>query len=191
MTEFKIFEQNIADTVFGVKASMIKIMDIVPAPTTTTTLTTTTSTTTPRKRWRRRLQDTYYDVKPPTPLEASGVKPDGKAGGPKEDVVKVLFRIMIGNDKDLAWRVLRELPGVDFQAMTFQLTVLMSKKLPRSYTVAIVGVDVEPALTLDGSDNAATAPPPATAGSRRLLFSIAWPFVVIFGATAANVVRWL
>jgi len=144
----------------------------------------------------------YEVVRQPTPLEASGAKADGKAGGPKVHALTVSFRVLIGDDKQLAFRALREFDIVSTEAMTFQMDGIMGTlDMPRSYVVSIVGVDTYPfvAVAPPEADNATDASNNSKIGTyseaasqfgpRR--FSLAWTSVMIAVVTGARAAQWL
>jgi len=220
MKFYEIFERTIAGAVFGVTPSMVQILNIVgtSAPEGDTSIPghrnlqflpralpsrEMVPTSSPAQRGLQAITVAPYEVvRPPTPLEKSGVKPDGKAGGPQLSYMDVLFRIMVGDDKVLAHRALSEFETVEMEAMTFMLDALMaSMELPRFYTLAIVAVDAyaavtEPEFNTTNATNRSQVTTTSLAASRfrssRLFFiRMALPCVVIGAVTAVHAIHWL
>jgi len=143
----------------------------------------------------------YEVVRQPTPLEASGSKADGEAGGPKVHALTVSFRVLIGDDKQLAFRALREFDTVSTEAMTYQMDGVMGTlDMPRSYVVSIVGIDTYPFLAVappevdnaTKSNNSKIGTYSVAAsqfGPRR--FSLAWTSVMMAVVTGAHAAQWL
>jgi len=219
MVHFGIFERVIADTVFGVIPSMVQIVDTTVDPvieeSTTPSPGRRLRDTVPRlslprlllPRWlqaeekQKNDYDPYapvFEVVPvPSALERAGVKPDGKAGGPMGTNIDVLFHIMIGDDEVLAWRALKALNEVSMQAITFQLDTIMGTfTMPRSYTVAIVRMNVYPVVTTTDSNvtdsNLSGSRSKSSAASRlqpKRIFSAAWSCAVIGVIIASHASR--
>lgn len=211
MKLFKIFERTIADAVFGVNTSMVRILAVTPIKGPIGRRLEFLSSDMPPKqltprrpppapRWLQagagRPEDVYEAVKQPTALEAAGVKPDGKSGGPKEDSMKVYFRIMTGDDGQTAHRALLELNTINTETFTFQMEALMeSLSLPQMYIVSVVGIDAYPAIwtPVVNDTNVSNASKASVYSSATSLFrptpllSVAWRSVAIVAAIAANV----
>lgn len=123
------------------------------------------------------------------------MKWDGKSGGPRKNAMDVFFRILVGDDKMLAHKALRELNDVYPQSMTFQFEMMMEDlNLPRSYIVAITSVDAYAAVEIPelNETNASNMSGMSTTslaashfGSKRL-FPMAWLCVVIGVVVAAH-----
>lgn len=114
----------------------------------------------------------------------------------------VFFRILVGDDKEVAHRALREFATVATEAMTFMLEAFMeSIELPRIYTIAIVAVDAYPAVTepeFNTTNASITSKVTSTSLaashfrlSRLLFFSVSLPWGLIGAVTAAHAIHWL
>lgn len=150
-----------------------------------------------RARW---LQEERNAVtRTPTAIEAAGVKPDGKAGGPRMTRLNVSWQIMTGDDGVLAHRVLSELNSVDMHAVTLQLETVMRAVfpllLPRWYNVVIVGIEAHPATEVpyadDTNETSATKSKMSVAASLFRPSCLLWNLAVAFAATVIHASRWL
>lgn len=210
MKEFKIFEQTIAQSVYGLPQSLVKILDITLMPPARRLRHSNSEAVPPKLSLPRRpppaprwlqARDKYEPVPPPTPLELPGVKHDGKSGGPKTDRIKVNFRIATDDDAELAFRVMREFQIIDQGAMSgLMLDIMGDLDPPLTYTVAIVNASVVPVTASDGDTNDGLdgLGGPGTQSSALcqlgsvLFYSVrAKPFSIVLAATAAVVARWL
>lgn len=211
MQVYMIFERLVANVVWGLSPDMINIVSINEVRRLEELLGDELPEEWPTRASLRRLQvrapreNTVNEngiviVKPPTPLEKSGAKSDGKAGGPSVHSFQVHFQCMTGSDGDLAHRILRETNALSMEAITFELgSVLDGLRMPRVYISAVVSVSTYPWVTVDdgNSTNASNATPKtsvslATSSLRPLgLFSIAWGYMLIGALSTAHVREWL
>jgi hypothetical protein len=203
MQTYPIFQTLLADSVFGLSADMVSILSITPVKAdrrlrflavALPTKESRSARPPPAPRW---LQTEYEPVPQPLPLEEPGVKSDGKAGGPYNTSFEVKFRISTGDSAELPFRVLTELNAVNMGALTFQLKDVMAAGSPVYYVVSVYSIDVYPVFNEEEEEAQASDQTVVTAHSlaasqfgRRPLFSVNSPFVLIFAATAASVVRW-
>lgn len=206
MRHYRIFERSISDAVWGVEPSIVQIMSIVPSSRRLQFLAAATTTRPPpAPRWLDSHEKEFnpaaptpppsWVVRQPTALEAPGVKWDGKSGGPRKNAMNVFFRILVGDDKMLAHKALRELNDVNPQAMTFQFETMMEDlNLPRSYIVAITSVDAYPAVEMPelnetNASNMSGMSTTSLAASHlrpKRLFPVAWLCAVIGVVVAAH-----
>jgi len=155
MEAHSIFERTIADAVFGLQTFMVEIKSI----TTSRRLQFLSARELPPRQLMPRdippaprwLQDEGLDeTRIPTELEAPGSKADGQAGGPKVTSMNITYRLVVGDEDPegvIFHRALKELNEVSLQALSFQLQNLLTHlEMPRSYVIAIVGLEAAPVV---------------------------------------------
>jgi len=204
MQVYMIFERLVANVVWGLSPDMINIVSITENRRLEEVLGDELPEEWPTRASLRRLQyknaQGIEAVKPPTPLEKSGSKSDGKAGGPSVNTFQVHFQCLTGSDGDLAHRILRETNALSMEAITFELgSVLDGLRMPRTYISAVVSVSTYPWVDVyeDNSTNASNATPKTSVSLARSslrplgLFSIAWRYMLIGALSAAHVREWL